>query len=140
MICESNSEVFGTWANCTSVGYLIYRSANVIFPVRTMTSSGFADGQKSGATSTFTWGGCVPIRNSWVVGVGGIRTIDTDINTPPVDMVNRVSRVGATNGHLVMHDTNGEVASRSSGDLTLTGTAAGWGSFVFHIFETNISL
>jgi hypothetical protein len=139
MICESNSEVFGTWTNVTSVGYLIYRSSNIIYPTRPGVVNNLQDGA-SGPLSTNTVAYAVQtlLRNSWVVGVGGIRTIDTDINTPPAGMVNRVSRVGASAGHLVMHDTDGEVASWATTNVTITGTTTSWRSQTIILLETNV--
>jgi hypothetical protein len=114
----------GTWTNATRVQTVVYRGCEpFITPIGGTLLTG------NGATNTVTYGTVTMSRGdgtSWVVGLVGHRSVDTNIDAATLTgMTPRNSGVDA-NAETAAWDTNGGVSSWSSTNQTITGTASGW--------------
>lgn len=113
----------GTWTNATRVVVVVYRACE---PFITPVGGG---ANSAGTTNTVTYAAVTMSRadgTSWVVGLGGHRSVDTTINSASITgMTARTSGVDA-NAEAAAWDTNGGVSSWSSTNQTITGTASGW--------------
>lgn len=115
----------GTFTNASRMCVGVYRGCEpFVTPV--------GAGASSAGTTTTTTFNTVSLQrtngSSWVVGVIGHRSVDTNIEGAPTGMTNRANGVDAT-AEASLHDTNGGVASWSSTNRTITGTASGWVSY-----------
>lgn len=112
----------GTWTNASRMVVLVYRGCEpFITPCTLKTAS-------AGTTNTVTYATATMTRSdgtSWICAFCGHRSIDTTIETAPSGMTNRQDGVDAT-AEAAGHDTNGGVASWTSTNVTITGTALGW--------------
>lgn len=112
----------GTWTNASRVCVGVYRGCEpFISPIGGGANS-------SGTTTTTTLAAVTMTRSdgtSWVVGGIGHRSVNTDLEVAFTGMTNRANGVDAT-AEASLHDTNGGVASWSSTNRTITGTASGW--------------
>jgi hypothetical protein len=77
-------------------------------------------------------------NTSWVVGLAAHRNTNTDIQSPPTGMTNRIDRIG-TSDEVVGHDTNGTVSSWSSKTADIGGSASGWFVNTFEIRAADVS-
>lgn len=112
----------GTWTNASRVCVGVYRGCE---PFITPVGGG---ANSAGTTTTTTLAAVTMTRTdgtSWVVGAIGHRSVNTDLETAFTGMTNRANGVNAT-AEASLHDTNGGVASWSSTNRTITGTASGW--------------
>lgn len=142
-IATSSSEVSGTWTNAEMVEVAVYRddanylilgglnavsaaaTTNVQFPLIAAPSA-----QVTGL-STMRGG------SSWVLGAVGVVANNSDIETPPAGMTNRVNLAGAGAIEVSIHDTNGDVASWPATSHTQSVSAA-YQSAVAEIVDTGI--
>jgi hypothetical protein len=115
----------GTWTNATRVVVVVYRGCE---PFITPVGGGV---NSAGTTNTVSWGSAAVTMTrtngtSWIVGLGGHRSIDTTIDSAAISgMTARFSGVDA-NAEVAAWDSNGGVASWASRTQTITGTASGW--------------
>jgi hypothetical protein len=126
-IAASSSETSGTWSSADALVCLGYRGV----------SSVGAFGGTTGNSATMNYP-ALTLNNtsgsSWVVGMGGHRSILGDLSTPPTGMVNRAVRAGS-GCDVAGHDTNGGVASWSSQNVS-TGSSSGWRTFVVELIPS----
>lgn len=113
----------GTWTNASRVVVVVYRGCEpFITPV-----GGGADGNNTTNTVAYTTFSMTRgDGTSWVVGLVGHRNVDTTIDTAAITgMTARTGGVDAT-AEAAAWDTNGGVASWSTTNQTISGTAGGW--------------
>lgn len=142
-IATSSSEVSGTWTNAEMLAVSVYRddvnylilggfnpisaaaTTNVQFPLIAAPSA-----QVTG-TNTMRGG------SSWVLGAVGVVANNSDIETPPAGMVNRVNLAGAGTNEVSIHDTDGDVASWPATSHTQSVSAA-YHAAVAEIVDTGV--
>jgi len=133
-VATATNQSSGTWTGATNLIAHVYR-ANSSSKI-SIGSGNFSS--SSGTTITYPGiGALVTNGTSWVVGFVGHRSTNTTIETPPTGMINRSDIVGSC--EIAGHDTNGGVSSWSAQNVTVTGTAAAWISYVVEIKESPIS-
>ena len=120
-IATSTSDATGTWTNATETIVQVYR------PTSGRTTGIGASASGGGTSSpavypalTLTGVG----TSSWVVFFGGAKGASTTIDNVPSGATLRQDEIGT--GELAGFDTNGPVSSRSSSNVTYTGTATDW--------------
>ena len=131
-VAQTSSETSGTWTNADGIIAVVYRPTgnNVLVPGRL--ESGIA-------TSTTINYPAVAVANDrtntdqWMLGFVAMRSDTNAIETAPTGMTNRSNLVG-TAWELATHDTNANVASWASTNVTVA-TSATWRTAVFQLFE-----
>jgi hypothetical protein len=113
----------GTWTNASRVVVVVYRGCE---PFITPVGGG---ANSAGTTNTVTYGAVTMTRGdgtSWVLGLVGHRSTDTTVDSAAISGM--TARGGGVDATAEAHawDTNGGVASWSSTNQTITGTASGW--------------
>lgn len=113
----------GTWTNATRVVVVVYRGCE---PFITPIGGG---ANNAGTTNTVNYAAVTMTRGdgtSWVVGLVGHRSIDTTIDSTAISGMTQ--RGGGVDANAEAHawDTNGGVASWSSTNQGISGTASGW--------------
>lgn len=122
LVASDSGASTGTWTNATRVVVVVYRGCEpFITPV--------GDGaNNAGTTNTVNYAAISSTRdsNSWVVGLVGHRSTDTTIDSASISGM--TARTGGVDANAEAHawDTNGGVASWSSTNQTISGTASGW--------------
>lgn len=136
-IASSASETSGTWTNATHLACAVYREATLLHIGTTALAGGVS-------SASINYPAISPDRSfgdTWYVGIGGHRANDSDINLAPTGMTNRLNLIGATNGELVIHDTNGAVSSWASTNVTNTvSTTTGYRTAVCEIVDLGVAM
>ena len=113
----------GTWTNASRVVVVVYRGCEpFITPV-----GGGANGANTNNTVVYTTLSMTRgDGTSWVVGLVGHRSTDTTIDSTSISGM--TARGGGVDATAEAHawDTNGGVASWSSTNQGISGTASGW--------------
>jgi hypothetical protein len=136
---QSSVETFGTWTNATHVICAVYRSTiGKMLEVNNFASGGGTAGSGGNiAYSVINLNS--EITDKWFVAGAGHRSNNTDIEVQPSGMTNRSSVTGLSTGELAWHDTDGNTASWSLTNYTLTaGTSSGYRSIVAELVETAV--
>lgn len=126
-IAATSAETFGTWTNATHVMCAVYRTTNILV------AGGSTSTAQNAATSvqyTALAGQSVltattnrfALSSSLLIGAAYVTDNTSAITTPPSGMTHRATLTGATNGRLVLFDTNGSVASWSLTTVTVSST------------------
>jgi len=133
-VAASGSESFGTWTNATQVAVIVYRSnADKLL---TTINGAVASGASSAIINYSAVGNLgLMLTNSFIVGCAGVMLNNTDAEVAPVGMTNIASVAGGSAGELVVHDTNGEVASWSSTNVDIS-PSSNYQAITFGIQET----
>jgi len=144
-MATSAAETSGTWTNAALIGVAIYRD-----DVNILALGGDRCNTEINSTN-FPYNG-LPIYTSianntlgkmrsesgWVIGIGGANINDQSLETPPSGMINRTNLAGASINEISIHDTDGNVSSWPSTNVTLASTTVGV-SCVLEIFDSGIA-
>ena len=135
-IAASASESAPSFANATQVIAAVYRSTAGKVLVASSGSVGSAN-SLSVIYPQISFSGS-NIAEKWHAGIAGHRSNDTNLETAPTGMTNRISQVGASAGHLVLHDSNAHQTSWGGETASLSGTSNIWRSAVIEILELDV--
>jgi hypothetical protein len=142
-MAASASETSGTWTNAAMVGVAIYRDDANILALggdalgTDINSTGFTYQALPVNTNTTAAFGKMRSASGWLIGIGGANVNDQSLETPPSGMTNRLNLAGASTNEISIHDTNSNVSSWASTNVTLASTTVG-SSCVLEIFDTGI--
>jgi hypothetical protein len=132
-IATGSGTASGEWTNAQHVGFQVYRNVDQTAPIGTV-RNGSATNSTSISYPALTGGTALQVQDgtSWVAGIAGHRSINTALETPPSDMVNRTTRVGAQ-GEIAGHDTASGVSSYPGATVAAGGTNSAYRTYVVEI-------
>jgi len=125
-IAESSSEMSGAWGNANLLLAAVYRISNrrIFAPFRNSTRNAstttinYPAKSSLAATQTGASNANMASENSWVIGLAATTSIAVSLTSPPSGMSHRASVLGASSGQIVLHDTNADVSSWASTNVT----------------------
>jgi hypothetical protein len=118
-IAASSAETCGTWTSATLLACAVYRhSTNLLLAGGWNAAVSAASTNINFAVITpYSSIGTTPVMfrtqsgNAWVVGFAGVVANNSDIETPPTLMTNRLNLAGSGAREISVHDTNADVTS-----------------------------
>lgn len=118
-IAISDTDTSGTWTNATEIICVVYRGTS------TSKTPAALPGNQTQVSNSVVYGNVSNTSsNGWIIAGGGHTSIDTTLETPPVNLTNVVDQVGAT-AEAVVHDSNGVFAGKYTGSTVVVGGTAG---------------
>lgn len=129
-IAASGSESSGTWTNATSLIIASYKNARVGVYA--------AGGAASTTVSYSALSGMDASETSWVVGFAGHRSTNTNLQNPPIGMINRANVQDSTD-EASLHDTDGVALSWAARSVSVGGTSSGWRSYTVELLDNTSS-
>lgn len=133
-VLQSGDTTTSTWTNATSVVVMVYRGQDSTTPIGTSSGSGTA-------STTVTYNALtlqITDGSSWVLGVAGHRSTNTNLQNAPTGMTNRATVVDATD-EAAGHDSNGGISSWGAQNVSVGGTSSGWRAWSIEIRSTPIT-
>ena len=128
-IAATGAETFGAWTNATHVICAVYRATNILIGggstctgQNATTSVQYVALLSQTAVSTAT--NRFMAASSVMIAAAYVTDNTSAITTPPTGTTHRITLTGATNGRLVLFDTNGGVASWALTNVTVASTDA----------------
>jgi hypothetical protein len=126
-IATSTSDTSGTWTNASQVVAVVYRGNGKKIQIGNSVSN-------KGTTNTLNYAAQTLMETngtSVVTGFVGHMSTDQNLTTPPAGMTNFASIVGTASA--ASADTTYGVKTWPSTNVTLTGTASSWISWIIEI-------
>lgn len=123
-IALTAAEMSGTWTNATGLIVAVYRdTGRVIF---------FGGNRDDSQDATLIYPAILGVgletlgsrfqSTGWVVGIGACTQDDANARNPPTGMTTRQTLTGGSTGSLSLHDTNGDVTSWASKNVSASGS------------------